>query len=215
VPLILPDDQRQALREDCLGALHGILDDLGWPDRPRDPVVTAREGEVFRRLLEALDEERIVLPDEEMRKRIDRLSESHDEMEDHDEIAIRHAAHEALLGVLAGACLASEEVAAGDDPEGEEDGSSRQGPGWDTDDAYDSSRREVLDLLLEEAPDCLTLADLKVALAGHPPTWEEKDTLEIATRALVRDGLVRSQGDLLFAPTRPARRMAELGFSIG
>jgi hypothetical protein len=215
VPLILPDDEREALREDCLGALHGILDDLGWPDRLREPIVTAREGEVFRRLLEALDEEQIALPDEEMRKRIDRLSESYDEMEDHDEIATRHAAHEALLGVLAGGRPSGEEVVADDDPVEEEEGSPRQGPGWDADDAYDSSRREVLALLLDEAPDCLTLADLEVALAGHPPTWEEKDTLEIATRALVRDGLVRRQGDLLFAPTRPARRMAGLGFSIG
>ncbi|MBS1889326.1 MAG: hypothetical protein JSU06_19275 [Actinobacteria bacterium] len=222
VPLILPDAQRETLREMCLDSLHGILDDLATPDRLRDPSFTSREGEVFRRLLEALDSEEIQLPDREMRERIGRLSESYDEMEEAAEVIATHEAHHALLRVLDGdevtedAAAGQEESADEEDPADEDpdDGSLRQGPGWDTDDAYDSSRREVLDLLLAEAPDWLTSADLEVALAGHPATWGEKDTLEIATRSLVREGLAHRQGDL-FAPTRAARQMAALGFSVG
>lgn len=210
VPLTLPDDQRGAIREDCLSALHGVLDDLATPDRLRDPAFTAREGEVFRRLLEALDSEEIQIPDEEMRARVRRLSDSYDDMENAAEVISTHEAHHALLRVLDGSV--EEEGEDGREDE-KDDAPSSPGPGWLPGNEADC-QREVLDLLLKEAPDRLVFDDLVVALASHPASWEEKDTLEVATRSLVRSGLIRVEGDL-FAPTRAARRMAGLGFSIG
>lgn len=206
VPLILPDDQRKALREDCHSTLQGVLDDLATPDRLRDPAFTASEGQVFRRLLEALDSGEIRIPDREMRERVGHLSDSFDEIENAEEVIAGHEARHALLRILDGSV--------GEQKDGGEDEAPRSpGPGWLPGDEADC-RREVLALLLAEAPDCLAFEELVVALAGHPPTWEERDTLEIATRSLVWEGLIRRQGEA-FAPTRAARQMAALGFCIG
>jgi hypothetical protein len=213
VPLILPDDQREALREDCLSALHGVLDDLATPDRLRDPAFTAREGEVFRRLLEALDSEEIQIPDREMRERIGRLSDSFDEIENAEEVIAGHEARHALLRVLDGSVGVDEEKDGEDADDGDDESPRSPGPGWLPGDEADC-QREVLDLLLKEAPDRLVFEDLVVALAGHPASWEERDTLELATRSLALSGLIRVEGEE-FAPTRAARQMAGLGFSIG
>ncbi len=199
VPFILPDAQAVALREDCVSGLYGVLEDLTIPDRVRDPVATAREGLIFRRLLEALFDGQITVPDEEMRERFERLSESYDRMEEAEEVMTNHAAHRALLGVLDGS--------------GDEETGGSPGPGWIPGDD-DDCRREVLDLLLQEAPDCLEFDDVAVALAGDSEDQAERNTLREAVQALVAAGLARRQGGAL-APTRSARQMAELGFSIG
>jgi hypothetical protein len=206
VPLLMADAHRAALRNDCLNALHGILDDLGKPDRLHDPGVTAREGEVFRRLLEALDSEEIHIPDEEMRARIERLSDSYDDLENAEEVIATHGAHRALLRVLEGSAEEDEE-----DNEDESAGPPEPGrlPGDDAD-----RRRKVLSLLLAEAPHPLVFDDVAVALAGDPRSVSETDDLRDALQILVQTGLARRQGGAL-APTRPARQMAELGFSIG
>src|ERR1700743_3053115 len=136
VPLRMADDQRETLRETCLSALHGILDDLTRPALLADPAGTAREGEIFRRLLEALDTEEIRVPDEELRARISRLSERYAETEEAEEINTTLDAHRVVQEVLDGSVGA------------EEDGSLRPpGPGWFPGDNT-SCRREVLDLLL-------------------------------------------------------------------
>jgi hypothetical protein len=203
---ILPDAQKEILRQEFHSGLHGILSDLRIPHALRDPVDNAREGEVFRRLLAALDGEEIVVPDEEAKERIDRLAASYDEMEAHEEVATTHDAHEALIRFLGGeGCGAPEDEK--DEPSG------NPGPGWDTDDPDDCGR-EVLDLLLREAPDCLSFGDVAVALAGDPDDWHERDALRSAIAVLVAAGLVRRQGGAL-APSRTARQMADLGFCIG
>jgi hypothetical protein len=187
------------LREDCISGLYGVLEDLTTPDRVRDPIATAREGLIFRRLLEALFDEEITVPDEEMRERFERLSESYDRMEEAQEVITTNAAHRSLLGVLDGSG-------------GEEAGGS-PGPGWIPGDDADC-RREVLDLLLAEAPECLDFDDVAVALAGDSENQDERSALRDAVQALVAAGLARRQGGAL-APTRSARQMADLGFSIG
>jgi hypothetical protein len=206
VPLILRDEQRQALREECLSALHGVLDDLAAPDRLRDPAVTASVGEVFRRLLEALDAGEIQLPDEEMRTLMRREAELYEKAEDANEIMARRGAHLALLSILDGAV----EVEPHD--EGDE-GLRSPGPRWLDGDAVDC-QRELLDLLLSEAPNALSLSEISAALAGDPENVQETNALRGAIVVLTGAGLVRRQGGLL-APTRPARRMADIGFSIG
>ena len=103
VPLLLSDSHKQALRGECLSALHGVLDDLADPDRLRDPVVTASAGEVYRRLLEALDAEEIEVPDEGMRKLLGREFDRYRKDVEADEVMARGGAHLALLAILDGA----------------------------------------------------------------------------------------------------------------
>jgi hypothetical protein len=61
VPLLLADSHKEALREECLSAIHGVLGDLATSGL-RDSAVTASAGEVYRRLLEGLDAEEIQVP---------------------------------------------------------------------------------------------------------------------------------------------------------
>jgi hypothetical protein len=200
VPFILSDEHREALRDDCMNGLQAILADLKTPTRLRDPIANAVEAEVFRRLLEALDTEQIQVPDEEMRERMGRLAASYDEMENVEEVMTFHDAHELLLGILDGSREEGEGVKA-------------PGPRWIADDDKDC-RRELLDLLLSEAPHCLEFDDLAVALAGDPESLAERNALKDAVTILRGAGLVtRRRGAL--APTRPARQMAELGFAVG
>jgi hypothetical protein len=207
VPLLLDDSHKEALRSECLSALHGVLNDLAKPDRLRDPAATAASGEVYRRLLEALDAGEIQVPDEEMRTLLGLEFDLYTKAEKVDEVMSRRGAHLALLEVLDG-------VAAERQDDDEADRSMRSpGPRWLPGDVEDC-RREVLDLLLSEAPDCLTFSDIAVALAGDPENVRETDALRDAITVLVGAGLARRQGGVL-APTRPARRMAELGFAIG
>jgi hypothetical protein len=200
IPLILSDEHRDAIREDCLSGLQSVLDDLRTPDRLPDPGAAAREGEVFRRLLEALDREEIVVPDEEMRARFERLAESYDTNENVEDIVNARDALRLLLGILDGS---------------REEGEGVKSPGsrWiDGDD--EDCRREVLSLLLSESPHCLEFDDLAVVLAGDPESLPERNALKDAVTVLRDAGLVRRQRGAL-APTRSARQMAELGFAIG
>lgn len=206
VPFVLPDAQRKALRSYLNSALHGILGDLRTPHALRDPSDAAREGEVTRRMLEALDEGEITVPDEEARERIERIARGFDEAEEYDVVSTLHDANEALIRVLGG----EEEEPAHDD---EDMPSGNPGPAWLVDDP-DDCPREVLDLLLREAPDCLAFSEVASVLAGDPDDWGEKDTLRNAITGLITSGLVRRQGGVL-APSRPARQMADLGFHIG
>lgn len=205
VPLILHDEQRRALRDECLSALHGVLDDLAAPDRLRDPAFTASVGEVYRRLLEAVGTGEIQLPDEEMRTLMHREAELYERNENANEVMARRGAHLALLSILDGAVEEEDH-----DEEGEE--SRSPGPRWLSGDE-DDCQRELLALLLSEAPNALSLADISAALAGDPENVQETDALRDAIVVLTGAGLVRRQGGVL-APTRPTRRMAELGFSI-
>jgi len=205
VPLLLSDSHREALRDECHSGLRSVLGDLAKPDRLRDPAVTASAGEVYRRLLEALDAEEIEVPDVEMRALLGREFDLYRKAEEADEIMARGGAHLALLGVLDGAV--EEEAEELDEAE------RAPGPGWFPGD-QDDCQRGVLDLLLSEAPNPLAFSDIAVVLAGDPEDAQEANALRDAITVLVGAGLARRQGGVL-APTRPARQMAELGFSIG
>ncbi len=154
VPLILSDEHRDAIREDCMSGLQSVLDDLRTPDRLPDPGAAAREGEVFRRLLEALDREEIVVPDEEMRTRFERLAESYETNENVEDIVNARDALRLLLGILDGS---------------REEGEGVRSPGsrWlDGDD--EDCRREILSLLLSESPHCLEFRRPGRGAGGRP-----------------------------------------------
>jgi hypothetical protein len=103
VPLNLPIAQAAILRDDLCGGLAGLLEDLESPNRPPDPEAAVREVAVYRRLLEALEEGRIALPDEEARAQIERMAEGFDRANDHSTVSAIHDAHHALLDLLGGA----------------------------------------------------------------------------------------------------------------
>src|ERR1700743_1348240 len=110
-PFVLPDAQRKALRGYLGSALHGIVAARRTPEALRDPVDTAREGEVFRRMLEALDEKEITVPDEEALKLIKAVTEGFAGAEGYEEVSTLHDAHESLIRALGG----EEETPAPDD----------------------------------------------------------------------------------------------------
>jgi hypothetical protein len=199
VPLILSEEHQQVIRDDCLAGLYRVLGDLTKPDLLPDPVASAREGEGFRRLLEALDEEEVSVPDGELEAHFQRLSESFDLSEDEPEIRTAHDARIMLLRVLEGS---------GEDQEGV----PSPGPKWLAGDQKDC-RREVLDLLLSEAPNSVDFDEIALALAGDSENLGERDALRAAVTILVTAGLARREQGA-FVPTRAAREMVKLGFEL-
>ena len=99
VPVDLPPAQAEILRDELLGWLAGIEEDLAT-DRVPDPGAVAREAGAFRRLLTALDRCEIKLPDEEARRAMSRAAEGYDEASSYERVCAVHDAHHALLSVL-------------------------------------------------------------------------------------------------------------------
>lgn len=100
VPIDLPIWQVAILRDDLCGGLAGLLEDLEAPNKPPDPEAAVREVAVFRRLLKALDDGSITLPDEEAQAQIERMAEGFDRANDHSTVSATHDAHHALLDLL-------------------------------------------------------------------------------------------------------------------
>jgi hypothetical protein len=101
VPIELPAGQTAILRDELLGWLAGIEQDLtGFPDRLRDPQASVRDAGAFRRLLSALDRGEIELPDEEAREAMGWAAEGHDAANAHARVSAVHDAHHALLSLL-------------------------------------------------------------------------------------------------------------------
>jgi hypothetical protein len=99
VPIDLPAAQTEILRDELLGWLAGIEEDLATEQLP-DPGADAREADAFRRLLTALDRNEIALPDEEAREEMRRAAEGYDEASGYERVLAVHDAHHALLSVL-------------------------------------------------------------------------------------------------------------------
>jgi hypothetical protein len=100
VPVDLPDTQTEILREELLGWLAGIEEDLEAPLKPSDRATSIEEGEAFGRLLAALDRREIRLPDEEARCALELAAEGYDEASGYERIVAVHDAHHALLSLL-------------------------------------------------------------------------------------------------------------------
>jgi hypothetical protein len=103
VPIQLPPAQTTILRDELLGWLAGIEHDLArFPDRLRDAEESVRDAASFRRLLAALDADKIRLPDEEARSAMERAADGYDEGNGYARICAVHDAHHALLSLLDG-----------------------------------------------------------------------------------------------------------------
>ena len=103
VRLGLATEQTVILRSDLFGGLTGALLDLRRPERLDDPAATAGEGAVYARLLEALDQGEVALPDEEARAEVEKIAASFDKANAYSWVSTIHDAHHALLDVLGGA----------------------------------------------------------------------------------------------------------------
>jgi len=99
VPVDLPPAQVEILRDELLGWLAGIEEDLETEQLP-DPGADAREAEAFRRLLTALDRSEIALPDDEAREAMSRAAEGYDDASGYERVVAVHDAHHALLSLL-------------------------------------------------------------------------------------------------------------------
>jgi|SRR6185312_6117287 len=100
VPVDLPLDQTEILREELLGWLAGIEEDLAAPLKPTDRATSVEEGQAFGRLLAALNRHEIRLPDEEARSALELAAEGYDEASGYERIVAVHDAHHALLSLL-------------------------------------------------------------------------------------------------------------------
>jgi hypothetical protein len=99
VPIDIPPAQTEILRDELLGWLAGIEEDLET-DRLPNPSEVAREADAFRRLLTALDRGAIQLPDEDARKAMSRAAGGYDDASGYERVCAVHDAHHALLSVL-------------------------------------------------------------------------------------------------------------------
>jgi hypothetical protein len=99
VPVDLPPAQTEILRDELLGWLAGIEEDLAT-DRLPDPGAVAREADAFRRLLTALDRSEIELPDEEAREAMNRAADGYDDASGYERVCAVHDAHHTLLCLL-------------------------------------------------------------------------------------------------------------------
>jgi hypothetical protein len=99
VPIDLPPAQTEILRDELLGWLAGIEEDLETEQLP-DPAADAREADAFRRLLTSLDRGEAELPDDEAREAMSRAAKGYDEASGYERIVAVHDAHHALLAVL-------------------------------------------------------------------------------------------------------------------
>lgn len=99
VPIDLPPVQADILRDELLGWLAGIEEDLAT-GRPAHPAALVAEAGAFRRLLAALDTGRIEIPDEEARSALGRAAAGHDAAAGYLRVRAVHDAHHALLSLL-------------------------------------------------------------------------------------------------------------------
>jgi hypothetical protein len=102
VPVDLPVRHAAILHDELNGWIAGIEEDLAGPRALPDREALTREAEAFGRLLAALDDGEIALPDEEARAALARAAEGYAQAADYGRSTAVHDAHHALLVVLAG-----------------------------------------------------------------------------------------------------------------
>jgi hypothetical protein len=108
VPLDLSDPQVKILQGTLTTCLEGVSGDLKTPDLVPDPNKARREAGAYTRLLTALDQGRIVVPDDAAREAVEAMVLSVEEDTDYAEIIAEHDALFGLLSLLGGGVVAKE-----------------------------------------------------------------------------------------------------------
>jgi hypothetical protein len=108
VPLDLPAEQKTILRGTLTSCLEGVSGDLKTPDRVPDPDKARREADAYTRLLAALDQGRMVVPDDAAREAVEAMVLSVEEDTDYQQIIAEHDALFGLLSLLGGGVLVKE-----------------------------------------------------------------------------------------------------------
>jgi len=98
VPLDLPASQVKILRGTLTDCLEGVSGDLKTPEQMPNPAKARREADAYERLLAALAEGVIVVPDEAAREAVEVMVLAVEEDTDYQQII---AEHDALFGLLA------------------------------------------------------------------------------------------------------------------
>ena len=102
VALAIPPDQARFLRRVFEMARDGVRDELAqYPDRLREPSRLRREEAVYGRLLAALDE-RVIVPDRDVRTVLGDLAQIIDADNEYGRVVTEHEALHGLLGQIEG-----------------------------------------------------------------------------------------------------------------
>lgn len=102
VPLELPDSQAKILRDTLAIFLDGVRGDLRDPDSIPNPKRAQREADAYERLLAALDQGSITLPDQEAREAIAEAVRAFEKDEDYLRLVAEYEALSGLLDLLGG-----------------------------------------------------------------------------------------------------------------
>jgi hypothetical protein len=100
VPLDLPAPQVKILRDTLTSCLEGVSGDLKTPDQMPDPEKARREADAYERLLAALTDGVIVVPDEAAREAVEVMVLAVEEDTSYQRIIAEHGALFGLLSLL-------------------------------------------------------------------------------------------------------------------
>ncbi len=102
VVLAIPADQARFLRSTFRSAQVGIRDELReYLKQLKEPTRLRREEAAYGRLLAALDE-RVIVPDHDVRAAVSDLAQVIDTSNEHSRVVAEHEALHGLLGQLGG-----------------------------------------------------------------------------------------------------------------
>ncbi len=102
VPLELPDSQAKILRDTLGICLDGVRGDLRAPESMPNPERARREADAYERLLAALNQGSITLPDQEARETIEVIVLALEKDNDYLRLVAEHDALSRLLDLLGG-----------------------------------------------------------------------------------------------------------------
>lgn len=190
VPLDLSIERRLILRSEIETWRNGIQEDLEDPSKLKDPDRTRRLGAAYQRLIEALRQGTIELPDEEACAAFRQAADGFDDAEKWEETRTIHDAQRTLLAVLC-------------------QGKSADCRPWTTTDEDLAMESAVLQRVLDFHPARLTRSELRREIAGEEADFGARDDVDRATRDLSGVGLLHTI-DGFVTPTRAALRFQEL-----
>jgi hypothetical protein len=194
----LSTEQRLILRHQIEVWRDRDREDLQEPDKLEEPDRVLRRVASYERLIDALKERKIALPDEEARSVLKSATDAFAEERESGENNAIHDAQLALLTILQGC--------------GEEEADQCENAsagGWTTRDDDLATESAVLQRVIDVHPARLTEAELIRELIGEHAEFGDQDAVERAVRDLAGVGLIHTAEEFV-TPTRAALRFEEL-----